>query len=239
MLRADGDAKGNAPAPVVGWTPWDAAVVFVIWLATTIVIGALAGERLKEPSQGLLLLFVPSLVLGGSTLLWVRASSEGGVKQLMGTRHPSIRDVGAGLIYGIVGAVVLTFGFGLALRMLFDVLGLRIPPVQQDLRQLASGSSAPFAIVVIALVAPIAEELFFRGMLFQAFERWLGVWPSAALSAAVFGAVHGEWFVFVITFLFGIYLALIFRRRGTIVTPIVAHMLFNGLGVLLIRAGVG
>jgi membrane protease YdiL (CAAX protease family) len=59
------------------------------------------------------------------------------------------------------------------------------------------------------------------------------------LSAAVFGAVHVEWFVLVMTFLFGIYLALIFRRRGTIVTPIVAHMLFNGLGVVLIRAGVG
>lgn len=231
-------AGEGASAPVT-WTVWEAVCVFVIWLAATILIGGLTGGRLQDSSQGVLLLFIPHLVLGATTVLWVRARSEDGIRRLLGRRRASLPDVGAGLIYGVVGALVFTFGAGLLLRLLVDALGLRIPPVQEELRQLAAGSAAPLVILVIVILAPIAEELFFRGLLFQALERRLGVWRAAVISAAVFGVVHVEWFVFVITFLFGIYLALIFRRRGTIVTPIVAHMLFNGLGVLLIRTGVG
>jgi membrane protease YdiL (CAAX protease family) len=237
-LRAGDDAAGNEPVSV-GWTLREAAWVFATWIAVSVLVGMVVGGPPHNMVQRALLLFAPSFALGVLTLLGAGTRGQDGAKRLMGQERPSIRDVGAGLVYGIVGVVVLTFGVGFLLRALVDMLNLRVPPVQQELRQLAAGSAAPLAIVVIVAIAPIAEELFFRGMLFQAFERRLGVWPSAVLSAAIFGAVHVEWIVFVVTFLFGIHLALIFRRRGTIVTPIVAHMLFNGLGVLAIRAGVG
>jgi membrane protease YdiL (CAAX protease family) len=238
VLRASSNPDRDEPAPV-GWTLWETALVFIIWLVATVLIGMLVGGRLKDPFQDVMLLYAPPLLLGASTLLWVRARSKDGVRQLVGPERPNIRGVIAGLVYGVIGAVVFTFGIGLLLQALIEALGFKVPPVQQLLRELVTGAAAPLAIPVIVVIAPITEELFFRGMLFQAFERRLDAWRSAVLSAAVFAAVHIEWFVFVITFLFGVYLALIFRRRGTIVTPIIAHMLFNGLGVLLIRAGVG
>lgn len=232
----------------VGWTLPDAARVLLGWLVITFLIGAVAGTVAgtrpnDAPSVVLLLLFAPPVALVVMTVLLARMRSTDGVRRLVGLKPPSVRDVGAGLIYGVGGALVLMFAVGSLLQALVHALDMRIPPLQQDLHQLATGSAAPLAILLIVTVAPIAEELFFRGMLFQAFERRLGVWSSAALSAAVFSAVHVEpdplasVIIVVPIFLFGMYLALIFRRRGTIITPVIAHMLFNGLGVLLIRAG--
>jgi uncharacterized protein len=233
------------PGPV-GWTLREAVGVFFGWLFVTFLIGVALGA---QPSRGpwvmVLLLFAPPLVLAVMTVLLARELGADGVRQLVGFKRPSVSDVGAGLLYGVGGALVITFVVGFLLQALVHALHMSIPPVQQSLHRLATGSTAPLAILLIVAVAPIAEELFFRGMLFQAFERRFGVWPSAAASAAIFGAVHLEpnliasVIILVPIFLFGIELAFIFRRRGTIVTPIVAHMLFNGLGVLLIRAGTG
>ena len=44
--------------------------------------------------------------------------------------------------------------------------------------------------VLICVVAPIAEELFFRGFLFSVLRRWLGVAGGAVLTGVIFGVIH-------------------------------------------------
>jgi hypothetical protein len=59
--------------------------------------------------------------------------------------------------------------------------------------QLGAGSSdiALAAVaVLVCVVAPIAEEFFFRGYFFGALRNWRGVWPAAVLTGLVFGAIH-------------------------------------------------
>ncbi|MGH8900738.1 MAG: lysostaphin resistance A-like protein [Egibacteraceae bacterium] len=243
-LRADPKPGRDAPGPV-GWTLTEAAWVLLIFLATPVLISLVLGGRPRSPLQAALLLPGPHLVLGVATLLWVRARSKDGIRRLVGLERPSVRAAIAGLVYGVLGTLVLTFAIGFLLQALVHAFGSQVPPVQRSLRELTTGPAAPLASLVIVAIAPLAEELFFRGMLFQAFERWFGTWLSAVASAGVFAIQHAEpdllasVIVVVPVFLFGVYLALIFRRCGTIITPIIAHMLFNGFGVLFIRAGVG
>jgi uncharacterized protein len=43
---------------------------------------------------------------------------------------------------------------------------------------------------VIAVTAPIVEEIVFRGYLFGALTRWKGPWPAAVVTGVLFGAAH-------------------------------------------------
>ena len=43
---------------------------------------------------------------------------------------------------------------------------------------------------LVAVVAPIAEEFFFRGFFFGALRNWRGLWPAAIITGLVFGAIH-------------------------------------------------
>ena len=47
------------------------------------------------------------------------------------------------------------------------------------------------ACAVVCVVAPICEELLFRGFIFRALRNWRGVWPAALITGLLFAAVHG------------------------------------------------
>ena len=81
-------------------------------------------------------------------------------------------------------------------------------------------------LLLVGLVIPAAEELFFRRLIFGAL-RPLGVLAALFLSAAIFGALH--WFIYgiwVLTF-FGIMLQWIYLRSGNLLTSFLAHAVFN------------
>ncbi|MGH8934052.1 MAG: lysostaphin resistance A-like protein [Egibacteraceae bacterium] len=187
------------------------------------------------------LLAVTPLVLILLTVGWVAAvaSWSEGLRRLFGQRRATWRDALAGLYYGIAGAVVITFVVGGGLQLLLRYLGVEIPPVQEQLRDLATGPAAPIAAIAIVGLAPIGEELLFRGMLFQSLQKPLRFWPAAIVSGVIFGIIHLEPLVAVVTAILGVYLAWIFQRRGTLLVPIIAHSIFNLLGLVLIRLGLG
>ena len=58
----------------------------------------------------------------------------------------------------------------------------------------ASGPPAPIVVALVlfgvAVAAPIAEEIAFRGYLFAALTTWRGPWPAALVTALLFGAAH-------------------------------------------------
>ena len=83
--------------------------------------------------------------------------------------------------------------------------------------------------MLLILVAPLAEEIFFRGFLYQAFRNSLGVLPGALLSALVFGAVHLEFFKLVQLAILGVILALLFEKTKSLWPPIILHAINNSL----------
>jgi membrane protease YdiL (CAAX protease family) len=82
------------------------------------------------------------------------------------------------------------------------------------------------------VLAPVAEELFFRGYFFTALRNWKGVWPAAILTGVVFGAIHaGSAPVgyLVPLAVFGFALCLLYWRTGSLYPCIVLHALNNSL----------
>ena len=141
--------------------------------------------------------------------------------------------------WGLGAFVVIQLGFGIALTQLVEALGREIPPVQENVQEaVQSAGGVPVMIAIgVVLLGPVGEEMLYRGVLLQALGKHLPGWPAIGLSSLAFGLTHFEPFVIVLTFPLGLVLAWVSRRRGTIVTAIVAHAVFNLIGVLLIRGG--
>ncbi|HEY9758493.1 MAG TPA: CPBP family glutamic-type intramembrane protease [Oculatellaceae cyanobacterium] len=100
-------------------------------------------------------------------------------------------------------------------------------------------ASTIFFYLTLAVLAPICEETLFRGFLYANLRRSLGVFPSMAISAALFAAFHMDVGAFLPLFTLGSLFALVFEKHKSIVPSMVAHGLWNGgtFTLLLMLAG--
>jgi membrane protease YdiL (CAAX protease family) len=111
---------------------------------------------------------------------------------------------------------------------------LVVHPKQQDIIGEFPRTTAGIVLFVILAVvlAPLFEEVFFRGFLFRGFASSWGWVAGACVSAAVFGIAHLQLDVFVPLFALGFALAWVYKRTGSLWTAIAFHALFNALSVL-------
>lgn len=100
--------------------------------------------------------------------------------------------------------------------------------------------SPPFwqQIVYNGIVAPIIEELLFRGVLFRALRKWVTFPWAMLLSAVVFGAYHGNLVQFVYAGLCGVLLAYLYEKYNSILAPIVSHIFMNTVAIVFTQWGV-
>jgi len=101
--------------------------------------------------------------------------------------------------------------------------------------QLGAGSSTIALIAVsilVCVVAPIAEEFFFRGYFFGALRNWRGVLPAAVITGLVFGAIHvgsaPVGFLVPLAF-FGFLLCLIYNRTRSLYPCMALHCINNSI----------
>lgn len=87
---------------------------------------------------------------------------------------------------------------------------------------------ARICIVVLSVViAPVAEECFFRGFLYNILKGISGKMVGALVSSLFFAALHGSLVQFIPLFVFALLQCGFYERTRTLVAPIVAHVLFN------------
>ncbi|HMO62001.1 MAG TPA: type II CAAX endopeptidase family protein [Ferruginibacter sp.] len=88
------------------------------------------------------------------------------------------------------------------------------------------------AVIVIALLPAVFEEVLFRGAMQSLFSRWTRM-PvfSIVLTAIIFSAVHGSYLGFLSRFALGFVLGWMYYRSGNIWLNIIAHFVNNALAV--------
>lgn len=233
------EPRSEEPATAfpVPWKWWDALAIYVIsGLATYLAIAALTPLVGQDFQIGLFTVVTGAvliLVTGG----WILRRAGRDLWRLAGPVRASIRDVTVGIGGGLAAFAVINVGLLQLLDFVVRRSGGELPPVQEELQAaFLEPAAAPLILVGVVLLAPVGEELLFRGVLFQALRRRVPPWPAMGLSGLVFGLIHLEPIAVVGTFPLGMYLAWLFHRRGTLVSPIVAHLVFNLLGALLLIA---
>jgi membrane protease YdiL (CAAX protease family) len=99
----------------------------------------------------------------------------------------------------------------------------------------ASRSLALYALLLFsgAVAAPIGEEFFFRGFLYNAAKRRTGLFWGTVISAAVFALAHGGPIQVLAIFPMGVLLAVMYEITGSLWVPIFMHAVNNGAGFLI------
>jgi uncharacterized protein len=105
-------------------------------------------------------------------------------------------------------------------------------PEQEDIAE--SFGTVPVQVLLIAIAAPISEEICFRGMLFGGLRARLPRLAAALISALIFGALHALTGLSAVPPLiaFGFILALLYEKTGSIVPCILLHMLNNSVALI-------
>ncbi|HMM48494.1 MAG TPA: type II CAAX endopeptidase family protein [Miltoncostaeaceae bacterium] len=151
-----------------------------------------------------------------------------------GRRWPAVAWgalVGFGLMVGSVAVVA-------AGAMLDPTVADRLEERSIDI------GSAPWqrGLMLIGLVvlAPLSEELVFRGLLLRTLARRFAFWPAAAISGLVFGGVHIDayevWPRLLALALSGVGLAVLYRWRGY-PAAVAAHATVNAVAAVALLAG--
>ena len=133
-------------------------------------------------------------------------------------------DVLPGLKRGIVWAAGFgtAAGIGFVILYLFnfrplDLIGVRLPEQTPQIVML---------FVVGGLIAPVAEEIFFRGILYGYLRRW-GTLVAIIGSTFVFVTLHPAQGVSITQLTGGLIFAVAYEMEGNLVVPIVIHVLGN------------
>lgn len=138
------------------------------------------------------------------------------------------RAIGSGLRWGVAAWLGATLISALVV-LLLEAIG---QPVQPETAERAIELVEPWLVVfALVILAPIAEELFFRGVVFNAWLRERGPRVAFIGSAALFSIIHLSIVSLVPIFLLGLALAWIYRRTNNLLAPIAMHATVNGISV--------
>lgn len=152
----------------------------------------------------------------------------------------------------IVLAITMMLG---AMPILLEIAGLikninlgsandaaqnKIEQITEALLDIKSAGQLAQVLTVMALIPGVGEELFFRGVLLRFGHQRAGrMLLPVIISSIIFGAVHGTPYNFVSIAIAGALLCLVYYWSGSLVTGMIAHMVYNGSQIYLSYAGKG
>jgi membrane protease YdiL (CAAX protease family) len=108
--------------------------------------------------------------------------------------------------------------------------------IEQPARELwdrAHGGWVVVLVLVVALGAPIIEELVYRGLVLQSLQSRLNDWVALVIGSAWFALIHLQPVQFFGLFAFALVLGICFQRTGRLGMSVMAHIGFNAAGLLL------
>ena len=207
------------------------AVIAASLASLSVVTDALALTKGRVPSTygSLVVLTITQVAMLGVAALFVAAPRAlEGIRLLPQRRL--LRSMGLGLVLAIpawIGAQLVA----LIVARLLELVGLR---PDEGVAEMAINLVDPVVLAIaLVVVAPVAEEIFFRGIVYNAWLREYG--PRRALigSAVLFALIHGSIFVLVPIFGLGVALAVLYRSTGSLPAAMVMHAGFNGITLSL------
>jgi uncharacterized protein len=216
------------------WKPWSSLLALIAGLGAALagglvvyMVALIAGANLDDPP--------PAVDITATLLQDAAFVGAALIFASMVTRprpwHFGLRETPLGPAVGYVIAGYLAFfGFAAGWSVLLD-----LHESDDVVKQLGADQSTIALVavtVLVCVVAPLAEEFFFRGYFFGALRNWRGVWPAAIITGIFFGGIHvGSapiGFLVPLAF-FGFVLCLIYDRTRSLYPCIALHCINNSI----------
>jgi membrane protease YdiL (CAAX protease family) len=197
------------------------------------------GPDLFDPDgagAGLLALVVASQVIGLALAIGFVRWQRVPFRPLIGSVRPLGRLLGQGIGLGFAAIA----GSTLIVSILVALSGSDATPDQVLTGDIAETPlQLILAIIAAVVLAPLAEEFLFRGLLHRSLRRRLALVPATALSSVLFAVVHIDVVVsqplaLVGLVFVGVVLAIAYERTGSLVVPTIIHAVHNAVTIVAV-----
>lgn len=134
----------------------------------------------------------------------------------------------------LLWVALFSLGTIIPLSFLYEQLGIEMDENTQQI--ITSMMKEPWGYVAVGILAPLAEEVVFRGAILRTL---LGImskknhWVAIMISAAIFGVVHANLAQFINALLMGLLLGWMYYRTGSLVPGILLHWINNTMAYVL------
>lgn len=231
---------------MVPWTVIDVAEAIAVLLFAMVMGGLLAplllgSEDASQPSVTRALVIALQYVLVSGVTIGVI------VFRLRGRASRPLQILGLRLrrLVGLMGTGVAGYAVFVAAAMLLAVLAGSLfggTPMLQTTEQIVGTASSPAEVavffVLVCVLAPVIEEIIFRGYVYGGLRRVLPSRQAIIIGGALFAAVHLNAEAFLVIGLIGAMLCYLYERTRSLVPGMVAHGIHNGLvlAVMLLQS---
>lgn len=169
------------------------------------------------------------IILGVPKLVKKRPTTK---EDLGVQRYPQLKDV-AWLFAGAITYLILTL-IVTSFAMVVFPSGDYTEAQEIGFAGLTNNWEFILAFISLVIVAPVAEEVIFRGYMYGKLRKYAPVWLTVLLTSLLFAIAHFQWNVGLDTFALGVVLALLRFATGSIWASILLHMLKNGVAFYLL-----
>ncbi|MCH5270096.1 MAG: HAD hydrolase-like protein [Lachnospiraceae bacterium] len=147
----------------------------------------------------------------------------GKAKEALTLRHALLKTP---LAYACMA--VGTLGIALGLNFLYDLLRITYNSASyQQTSEMQYAAAIPVGLLLNGLLVPVAEELMFRGVLYNRMKKYMTYLPAIALSALCFGIYHQNLVQGSYAFFMGCIIAYFYECFGRFHVPVIAHAISN------------
>jgi uncharacterized protein len=223
--------EGADPSP--RWPAWYAPLGFVAAFAATIVVfvvvgtfATIAGADIENDSSALTVIgtVVQNIVLIGTAVLLASRTSPPKPWHF-GLRRTRFWPTVGWSALGLVSFYVFAATYSVLLQPEGE------QTVAEDLGADESTLALIAAGILVIVIAPVAEEFFFRGFFYRALRSRFRIATAALIDGVVFGAVHftgsDTLQILPILAVLGFVFCLVYERTGTLFAPIALHTVNN------------
>lgn len=148
--------------------------------------------------------------------------------------HQSPTSAGATLMLVVPPVLLLVPALLLTLTSTLNLMMRIVPPSAWEeamFSRMADGSIA--AVLAVCVVAPLLEEMLFRGIVLRGFLQRYPRWQAIFMSALLFGAAHMNIYQFLVGLVMGTVLGWLYERTRSLIPCIALHAAYNITTLLL------
>ena len=224
-----------APPPDPAWTGWDVLrLVFltIVALFAGVFAVLIIARVWVYPHRGLgEIARVPLVIVAGQSLAYLLILAY---MYVLVTRERRRPDFLAAIHWNWPSNVAIYVFVGFALSLALQALAHLLPmPKELPIDSFFKTPAEAWALGILSVtLAPLMEELFFRGFLYPVLARRLGLPVAVFLTALGFALLHGaqlmfSWGPVLVIFLVGMILTMVRARTNSVAAGVLIHMAYN------------
>jgi len=235
--------EGDKPKLDIKWSARD-GIISILFLVIFLLIIYFGSSKLLQLLNREQLLSISNIDnLSFSILYGIQVMLMLGVVWFFAIflRRASLKDLGL-RYYSIIKTIWYTF---LSLLIIFFIsflyvfvmnwlFGIEAPSSKIEELIANRSISTNILLIVVAVVAPFCEEIYFRGFLYSAFKKSWGVNTALFLSSLLFALAHMEIYSFIPLVVIGWLLAYIFEKTKSLFPTIFLHAIYNLILILIL-----